>query len=94
MDALTYSTIVSLNVQSGGGPRATAICQSLDFYKPGVVVLTEWRTGVGSKCFLKWAASRGMSHASISGNLNGIFIAAREAFSHKLVTPEGAPLVF
>jgi exodeoxyribonuclease III len=86
---LLPSKILALNLRSGGGANAVAICQFLTSHEPDVLVLTEWRANAVGPKFVDWAKSREFSHACLNdgGTLNGVFVAARMPFEFETKTP-------
>jgi exodeoxyribonuclease III len=81
--------ILALNIRSGGGSRASQICQFLSQSQADVVVLTEWRANAVGTLFVEWAKSCGMSHAVLNdGNThNGVFVASKHPFKTETQTP-------
>lgn len=83
--------ILSLNIRSGAGARASNLLSYLDQRSPGVVVLTEWRANAAGRSFADWATARRMqaAHQNDGGTANGVFIASTSPFTAQTVTPEG-----
>jgi exodeoxyribonuclease III len=81
---------VCLNIRSGGGKRASSICNFLESLNPEIVVLTEWRQGDRGQHFVDWATRRQINYQSRNdgATLNGVFIAARTPFQAASKTPQ------
>ena len=80
--------IVCLNVHNGGGERWRDIFAFLDTDSPDIVVFTEWRADRHS--VIRWASAHGMTfvQANEGASENGVFVAAKSAFSTTSATPD------
>jgi exodeoxyribonuclease III len=84
--------ILCLNVQNGGGALARSrwsdILSFVDAHSPDITVFTEWRAGRSS--VISWASARGMAcaQATDGSTVNGVFVAAKRAFSTISTTPD------
>jgi exonuclease III len=80
--------ILSLNV-NGGGSRWSDMLTFVDTHSPDIVVFTEWRMGRASVVVESWASAHGMTGAQANegATKNGVFVAAKLAFSVTSATP-------
>ena len=72
-------TLLSWNIQNGGGPRLPRIIEEIAAYDPEVVALTEYRAGPG-EAMCAALRDRGLPYVettSPTGNQNGIAVFSR-----------------
>ncbi len=78
-----------LNIKAGGGRRLPALIAFLDTHQPETLVLTEWRDNPAGQEIAAWARARGLHGAGLAdgGTANGVFVASRQSFTHRSLTP-------